>query len=136
MHSSKTRAMSEPSAACTSIETSGERKSSRAVAIGAEASALLGDRDDRAVLAARAAAALHLVGDPAMGEREDLEAAGVGDQRPLPAHEAVQPAGGGDPLRPGRDEQVVGVAEDQLVAKLRDLGGRPVPAPSPSSPAG
>ena len=36
--------------------------------------------------------ALDLVGDAAVGEREDLEAAGVGDDRPLPAHEAVQAA--------------------------------------------
>ncbi len=94
-----------------------------AVAIGLEARALLGDLDPGAVLAAGAAAALDLVGDAAVGQREDLEAAGVGDQRPFPAHEAVQPAGGGDPLRPRRDEQVVGVAEDQLVAELGDLLG-------------
>ena len=34
----------------------------------------------------------------------------------------MQPAGGGDPLRPRRDEQVVGVAEDQLIAEPGDLG--------------
>ena len=66
-------------------------------------------------------AALDLVGDAAVGEREDLEAARVGDQRPVPAHEPVQAAGARDPLRPGRDEQVVGVAEDQLVAEPGDL---------------
>ena len=122
VHSSKTRAMSEPSAACTLHRDLGRDEQLGAVAVGAEAGALLADLDLRAVLAAGAAAALDLVGDAAVGEREDLEAAGVGDQRPLPAHEAVQPAGGGDPLRPRRDEQVVGVAEDQLVAELGDLG--------------
>ncbi len=92
-----------------------------AVAVGAEADALLLDRDHRALVAALAAAALDLVGDAAVGEREDLEAAGVGDQRPLPAHEAVQATGRGDPLRPRRDEEVVGVAEDHLVAELGHL---------------
>ena len=87
-------------------------------------------------LAAGPPAALDLVGDAAVGEREDLEAAGVGDQRPLPAHEPVQPAGGGDPLRPGRDEQVVGVAEHHLVAELGDLARFERRAPSPWSPAG
>ena len=113
--------MSLPSAACTRIETSGEMNSSVPSLVGAEAHALLLDRDHRSVLAAGPAAALHLVGDAAVGEREDLEAARVGDQRPLPAHESVQAAGGGDPLRPRRDEQVVGVAEDQLVAEPGDL---------------
>ena len=107
-----------------------------AVAVGAEAHPLLLDRDHRALLAARPPAALDLVGDAAVGEREDLEAAGVGDQRPLPAHEPVQPAGVGDPLRARRDEQVVGVAEDQLVAELGDLARTRARAPSPSSPAG
>ena len=37
--------MSEPSAACTSIEVSGPMKRSRAVGVGAEAHALLLDRD-------------------------------------------------------------------------------------------
>ena len=95
----------------------------RAVAVGAEADALLGRSRPPSRARRRAAAALDLVGDAAVGEREDLEAAGVGDQRPLPAHEPVQAAGGGDPLRPGRDEQVVGVAEDQLVAEPGDLVG-------------
>ena len=92
-----------------------------AVAVGAEVHPLLLDRDHRALLAALAAAALDLVGDAAVGQREDLEAAGVGDQRPLPAHEAVQAAGSGDPLRARRDEQVVGVAQHHLVAELGHL---------------
>ncbi len=33
----------------------------------------------------------------------------------------MQSTGGGDPLRTGRDEQVVGVAEDQLIAEPGDL---------------
>ncbi len=121
VHSSKTRAMSEPSCACTLIETSGEMNSS-APSRGEwnrAPSSLISTLEP---WSPERPAALDLVGDAAVGEREDLEAAGVGDQRPLPVHEAVQPAGGGDPLRPGRDEQVVGVAEDQLVAEPGDLG--------------
>ncbi len=90
-----------------------------AVAVGAEAGALLGDLDRRAVLAPGPAASLDLVGDPAVGEREDLEAAGVGDQRPLPAHEPVQPPGRGDPLGPRGDEQVVGVARGSAGSRAR-----------------
>ena len=89
----------------------------RPVAVGAEPNPLLADRDDRAVVTALAAASLHLVRHSPVRQGEDLEATRVGDQRALPAHEAVQPAGGRDPLGARRDEQVVGVAEDQLVAQ-------------------
>ena len=54
-------------------------------------------------------------------EREDLEPAGVGEYRAVPAHEAVQPAGGGDDLRPGAEEQVVRVAQDDLRAELDEV---------------
>ena len=43
-----------------------------------------------------------VVGDLAdLGEAEDLEAAGVGEDRPVPAHEAVQAAQLGDQLVAG-----------------------------------
>src|SRR3712207_6905297 len=42
------------------------------------------------------------------------EAPGVGDHRPLPAHEAVQPAELGDQLVPGSQEEVERVAEDHV----------------------
>src|SRR4051812_37743012 len=48
-----------------------------------------------------AAPPLDLVGDAAMGQREDLETARIRDDRPLPAHEAVQPAALGDQLLAG-----------------------------------
>jgi len=92
----------------------------RAVPRRLEPRPLLADLDLGAVVAG-AAAALDLVGDAAVGEREDLEAAGVGDDRPLPVHEPVQAARSRNPLRPRRDEQVVGVAEDQLIAELDHL---------------
>ena len=61
-------------------------KRSRAVDVGAEAHALLLDREDRAVRARRRRrAALDLVGDGAVAHREDLEAAGVGDDRRRPS---------------------------------------------------
>ena len=93
-----------------------------AVEVGAEAHALLLDRHDRAVaLAGRAA--LDLVGDAAVAHREDLEAAGVGDDRPVPAHELVQAAEAGDELVAGVEEQVEGVAQHHVVAQGGDLAG-------------
>ena len=58
-------------------------------------------------------AALDLVGDRAVAHREDLEAARVGDDRPVPAHESVQAA---EP-------------RDQLVAGRRGTGGTCCRAP-------
>ena len=61
------------------------------------------------------------------GERKDLEAARIGEDRPVPAHEAVKPAGGREDLRAGAQHEVVGVAEDHLrpllleVARLQRL---------------
>ena len=37
-----------------------------------------------------------------VAERDDLEPAGVGEDRPVPAHEPMQPAEAGDPLMAGR----------------------------------
>ena len=46
-----------------------------------------------------------------VAQREDLVAAGVGQDRAVPPHEAVQPAGLGDQFVSGAEVQVVGVAE-------------------------
>jgi hypothetical protein len=100
----------------------GREEQLAAVAGRAEAGALLGDLDLGAVVAF-ASTPLHLVRHAPVGERKDLETAGIGDQRPVPVHEPVQVPGGGDPLVPRRVEQVVGVAEDQLVAEPDDLVG-------------
>ena len=73
-----------------------------AVEVGVEAAALLGE-----------------LAHPR--EREDLEAAGVGEDRAVPAHEAVEPAGSGDHLGTGAQQQVVGVAEHHLGAELHEV---------------
>ena len=59
--------------------------------------------------------------DPRALEAEDLEAAGVGEDRPVPPHEPVQAAVRGDDLRAGAEVQVVRVAEDDLGAELPQL---------------
>ena len=60
-----------------------------------------------------------------VAQREDLEAARVGQDRPVPAHEPVQAAELGDQLVAGPEVQVVGVAEQDLRAERR--------APRPAS---
>jgi hypothetical protein len=90
-----------------------------AVGVGAEAHALLIDRQDAAI--ARTAATLDLVGHRAVTHREHLEAPRVRDDRPPPAHELVQPAHARDVFVPGPDEEVEGVAEHHLVAERRHL---------------
>src|SRR5262249_42195018 len=76
------------------------------------------------------AAALDLIGAPAVGQGKDLEAARVGDDGPLPAHEAMKPAAAGDQLLAGGEMQVKGVAEHHPVAQLHDLrGGEAAHAP-------
>ena len=51
-----------------------------------------------------------------VGELKDLEAAAVGEDRAVPAHEAVQAAQFGDQLVAGPQGEVIGVAEDDLGA--------------------
>ena len=99
----------------------------RSVHIGAEAHPLLTDLEHLPLARLASAPPLDLVGDRAVGQREDLEAAGVRDDRPLPAHEPVQPAERRDSLRPRREHQVKGVPQDQLVAELGHLPGRQRP---------
>src|SRR5829696_8916285 len=96
----------------------------RAVDVGAEADALLVDAEDRAPAGRRAGdvAALDLVGDGAVTHGEDLEAAGVGDHRLVPAHEPVHAAEALDELGPGREEQVERVREHHVVPELAGLG--------------
>ncbi len=91
-----------------------------AVEVGAEAHALLLDRED--ARGAPLLAALDLLGDRAVAHREHLVAAGVGDDRAAPAHELVQAAQLGDVLLARLDEEVEGVAEHHVVAERGDLG--------------
>ena len=63
-----------------------------------------------------------LLGDLAsMGQREHLETTGVGQDRSIPAAEAVQPAVVGDDVQAGAQVQVEGVAEDDLGAQRPHL---------------
>ena len=57
-------------------------------------------------------------------EREHLEAAGIGEQRPIPCHELVKAAELLDDVLAGTDVQVVGVREDDLRADGFEIGGR------------
>ena len=59
-----------------------------------------------------------------LGEAEDLEAAAVGEDRPVPVHEAVQAAQLGDQLVAGPQGEVIGVAEDDAAPASRELLGR------------
>ena len=61
-----------------------------------------------------------VLGQLAQGrQRHHLEAAGIGQDRLAPVHEAVQAAERGDALRPRPQHQVVGVAEHDLGAGFR-----------------
>jgi hypothetical protein len=63
--------------------------------------------------------------DPAeVSQAEDLEAAGIGQDRSIPAHEAVQPAEPRDALMAGPQGEVVGVGQDDLDAGFVQVAGR------------
>jgi hypothetical protein len=89
--------MSEPSSRCTSIERSGAEHVARAVEVALEADPFLRDLGE-------------------VGQAHHLVAAAVGQDRPLPAHEAVQPAEPRHPLGAGAEHQVIGVAKDDVGA--------------------
>ena len=63
-------------------------------------------------------------------QRHDLEAAGVGEDRERPVHEAVQPAHPGDALRAGPQHEVIDVAEHHVgpeplhLIRVHGLDGR------------
>jgi len=56
-----------------------------------------------------------------LGETEHLKTAAIGENRLVPIHELVQPAGGGDDIKPGPDVQVIGVAKDDLSTALQQF---------------
>ena len=93
-----------------------------AVHIGAKPDSLLADLQHAALAGPLAPAPLDLIGHRAVGEREDLEASGVGDDRTLPAHEPVQAAQRRDALSTRREHQMERVPEDHLVAEAGHLG--------------
>ena len=66
-----------------------------------------------------------LVGDPVpLGQAEDLEAARVGEDRPVPAHERVQAAERGHHLLTRPKRQVIGVGQEHPRAGRSELVGR------------
>ncbi len=85
----------------------------RTVEVAAEGDPLLGDPHERV------AAVL-----PGALEAVDLEAARVGEHGPAPGDEAVETAQAPDPLVPGTEVQVVGVAEDDPRAQLDEIARR------------
>jgi hypothetical protein len=94
--------MSEFSERWICIEISGDRNSLRTVDRRGELDALFRDLAHRA-------------------QRKHLEAAGVGQDRPIPAHEAVQAAELVHDLGARAQPQVEGVAEDDLRADFLQL---------------
>ena len=65
-----------------------------------------------------------LVDDPQVAQRDDLEAARIGQDRAVPVHEPVQPAEPLDPVVPGPQVQVVRVGQDDRRARVADVVGR------------
>ena len=84
----------------------------------------LGGEDVRPAVHVAAEARPLLVDRPVVREREDLEAAGVGEDGAVPAHEAVDPAHAPERLRARPEHEVVGVREDDLGAEGADVVGR------------
>ena len=97
--------MSEPRAAWISRGELGREARRRPVVDRAEGDAFVVDGGDR------------------VAEREDLVAARVGQDRAVPAHEAMEPAELGDQLVAGPEEEVVGVAENDVRADRPHLVG-------------
>ena len=99
---SKATAMSEPSASWTPIAMLRREPVERAVEVAAERHAVVVD-------------------DPQVAERDDLEAARVGEDRAVPVHEPVQAAEPCDALVAGPQVEVVGVGQDDRGAGLADV---------------
>ncbi|GBD46745.1 hypothetical protein HRbin41_01577 [bacterium HR41] len=92
-----------------------------AVDVRAEARALLVDRQQEALRVGATARTLDLLGYRPVAERENLETAGVGDERPAPPGEAVQPAETLDCLGARSQHQQEGVTENERVAEALDV---------------
>ncbi len=75
----------------------------------------------RAVVDGAEGDAVVVVGEQRVAEREDLEPARVGQDRPVPRHERVQAAELGDDVLAGAEVEVVGVAEQDLRAERAQL---------------
>ena len=63
----------------------------------------------------------------AIGHAEDLEAARVGQDRPVPGHHPVQPAEVADHILAGSDRQVIGVRQQHPATDGAEVvGGQPL----------
>ena len=93
--------MSEPSLRWIDAASSGVKSLRVAVVDRAERDAVVVDARDR------------------VAQREDLVAAGVGEDRPVPAHERVQAAELGDHVLAGTEMEVVRVAEQDRRSEHR-----------------
>ncbi len=106
VQSSKAMAMSDCRARCTSIESSGRHVHFGAVHRRTKTHALLADLAQRR-------------------QAEHLEAAGIGEDGPLPAHKAVQTVlMERDDLRAGAQREMQGIAENDLRAQRFEFLGR------------
>src|SRR6185295_20115520 len=56
-----------------------------------------------------------------LGERHYLEPAGIGEDGAIPADEAVKPAESRDPFRGWPQHKVIGIAENDIGARLPDV---------------
>jgi len=60
----------------------------------------------------------------AEAQREDLKTTAIGDDRPVPGHEAVQPAQVAHRLRARSQQQVIGIGEQYACTQVAQLGRR------------
>ena len=91
--------MSLPSASWTSMVDSRREQMRVAVEMRAEQHALFGDLAQAV-------------------QTEDLESAGIGEDRPRPGHELVQSAEPADGFVPGTQIEMIGVAENDLRVEI------------------
>ena len=84
---------------------------------------LFGRELDAVAVDVRAKDGALLVDRRPVGEAEDLKAAAVGEDRAVPAHDRVQPAEGGDRVRPRAEQQMIRVGEDHLRAGFAQAAG-------------
>ena len=97
--------MSDPSRAWISIERSGVRRWRGSVEVR-------GERDPVIIDASQ------------VGQAEDLEPAGVGQDRPIPGHEPMEAAQSSDALRGRAQVEVIRVSEDHLRTGGVQVAGR------------
>ncbi len=117
VHSSNAMVIVASSWRWISVALSGVRRCGAAVEVRAEGDAVLVQLAQR-------------------GQRHDLEAAAVGQDRAGPVHEPVQAAEPLDPVGAGPQHQVVGVAEDRCAAPVARTWSAVIALTVPAVPTG